>query len=42
MPEAAIKAGAVDFIFPVQDIGPAIIKLMMKRKNIEYLAIRRA
>ena len=33
MPGAAISAGAVDFILPIQDIGPAIIKLMMKRKN---------
>ena len=42
MPGAAISMGAADFILPVQDIGPAIVKLMLKRKNIEYLAIRRA
>jgi chemotaxis response regulator CheB len=42
MPRAAISIGAVDFILPVQKIGPAIIKLMKKRKNIGYLAIRRA
>lgn len=42
MPGAAISIGAVDFILPIQDIGPAIIKLMMKRKNIDYLAMRRA
>ena len=42
MPEAAISAGAVDFVLPVQDIGPAIIKLITTRKSIEYLAIRRA
>ncbi len=42
MPEAAINAGAVDFILPIQDIGPAIIKLMTKQRNIETLAMRRA
>jgi two-component system, chemotaxis family, protein-glutamate methylesterase/glutaminase len=42
MPEAAISAGAVDFILPVQDIGPAIIKLISTRNSIESLAIRRA
>jgi two-component system, chemotaxis family, protein-glutamate methylesterase/glutaminase len=42
MPEAAISAGAVDFILPLQDIGPAIIRLMTKQKNIEYPAVRRA
>ncbi len=42
MPGAAISMGAVDFILPIQDIGPAIIKLIMKRRNIEPLAIRRA
>jgi two-component system chemotaxis response regulator CheB len=42
MPEAAIMAGAVDFILPIQDIGPAIIKLMKKQRNIESLAMRRA
>ncbi len=42
MPGAAIGTGAVDFILPVQKIGPAIIKLMLKQKNTEYLAMRRA
>lgn len=42
MPEAAIKAGAVDFVLPLQDIGPAIIKLITTRKSIDYLAMRRA
>ena len=42
MPGAAISMGAVDFTVPIQDIGPAIIKLIMKRRNIEPLAIRRA